>query len=235
MSKEFRFAIGSTVPLSEIWTVSVRRSDVYVIAAHPMNGAMKLSLHGSGVCQFALFQDFYDRYVAHSPSPTKSRTILRWTRSATPAWGGLCAATIHLSSCEHWEEPSPPSSSKKLVRLIPPPPDGWAVEVNFFYSAEDPDLQLSEGEPLLFVLSKFQLASGEFLTLIAGLARLPSDFFAFKPAPTAHAILSFGPDEDHDDQVGNVLFIVQDRVGSATIYSMHNMRLVRVPKDHTLT
>ncbi len=55
-SESFRFAIADNKVRSECWSVFANKSDVYLTAS-AYKRTLKVSLHGSGVCQIALLED----------------------------------------------------------------------------------------------------------------------------------------------------------------------------------
>lgn len=59
MAHRFRFAIGITIPLSEVWTLFCNRNDVY-LSNNAHRGMLKASLHASGVCQYAMLPDYFE-------------------------------------------------------------------------------------------------------------------------------------------------------------------------------
>lgn len=226
-TRKVRFAIARDEPFqvqSEIWTVFVRKSDVY-LTCDAIAGAMKLSLHGSGVCQYARLSEFHDKYA--DKINRKDRTIYRWRRQATPAIGPLHVASIVFAAYETWDHQEDYQNDKQTFYLAPPTP-GWGTEVAVLYSREDPDEHCGDTPPSEIYIARFQLENGDYVTIIPRPTPLPDGLFDQRIVPQETMMMSFGfsPSdlESHDLRGFSILTWETIANNGLLIWSLHNMR-----------
>lgn len=225
----FRFAIGSGTPLSEIWTVVSQGNDMYLTASS-QKSQMKVSMHGSRVCQYAMLPEFFEQHGPAIGKALENRTILRWKREPTPDEGGLCGFRIIFAADGSWPNAAsrPP---RKATQLIPPPPPGAVVEVGLFYSRECIVDHREEVHGDANLLTTVQLAGGDHVALLYTYQPYGPEFFSPMPIPSTHGFMThgfeFGPN-DHEVTGLTMHFIMQSHVGMATLYSLHNMTLSRI-------
>jgi hypothetical protein len=232
MSKNssFRFAIGDDKPYSETWSAWQSGSDFYLTnTAHKTT--LKISLHQSGICQVAMLQTFFEKHIEGKESAPEYRDILRWKRLSTPEFGPTVVTSILFASFEFWPEREN-ISAKKAVTWIPRPPDMFGQQVAVLYSKQDPDNHCGDTPPEGIYLKKFQLDNGDFVLLIPRLVPLAEDFFDFKVMPDYQSFITLGiDDEEIDDARGISTFQCLKRYdGYVEIFSLHNMRFMRVPE-----
>lgn len=227
-SNSFRFAISDASVRSECWTVFTNKDDVYLTGS-AYRKALKVSLHGSGVCQIALLEQFVAKHVEGRDERPEDRTILRWKRLTTPEGRGQVAATILFASYEFWPEQEEMPRSKPYTKLRPPP-DMHARMIDVVYSRDDPKRIAELGEWTDELLYSFQLPSGEFVALVQRVEPLPEGFFDFAPMPGRYGLsLGIGESEMDDARGISTFDCAQLYEGHACIRSLHNMRFVTVP------
>ena len=173
-SNTIRFAISDSKPRSECWSIWTNKNDVY-LAGSFYKDTLKVSLHGSGVCQVALLDEFFEKHVRGRDQGPEYRSILRWKRLPTPKERGQVAATILFASYEFWPEAEAIPASKTYTAL-PPPPDMYAVMVDIAFSLNDPAKAATLGGWSSELLFTTQLLNGEFVCVTHRLERLPADF-----------------------------------------------------------
>lgn len=226
-SKKVRFAIGRNKALSEIWTLSSHKNDIY-LSCESARGWIKLSIHGSGVCQLAFDSFHADQALATPAFPLADRTIKRWKRPPTPDVGPVLLTTIYFSAFETWAN-SQELECKKPTELIPPPPSGFALSVPIFISIDDPIEKCAPFEPEDIILGYFQIESGEYVTMLPAPVKLPADYFHFRPVSW---FMSVGAESeaDWDDARGISAVSFEGREdGGVDFHSMHNMRMATLP------
>jgi len=191
---------------------------------------LKVSLHQSGVCQIALLEGFFKEHIEWREDGPEFRSILRWKRLSIPEERGQVAASILFASDGVWPEQEAIPDSKPYTALTPPP-DMHGRRVDIVYSHDDPRhvAKLSGWtDELLF---STELANGEFVSLMQFVDPLPEDFFDFKPMPGRYGITHGIDDDELEDARGiSCLECSQRFEGHGYIYSLHNMRLMSVPR-----
>lgn len=231
-NKKIRFAIGREKALSEIWTLSSRKNDIY-LSCESTRGRIKLSVHGSGVCQLA-FDSLYVEEALKTPRfPLKDRTIRRWTRLPTPDAGPVHVTTIYFSAFETWGN-SQELECTKPTELIPPPPSGFALSVPIFLSKDNPTEKCAPFEPEEIILGYFRIETGEYVTMLTAPVRLPDDYFHFRELSW---FMSVGAEaeSDWDDARGISSVSFEGREdGGVDFHSMHNMRITTLPIETDL-
>lgn len=224
-----RFAIGENGKLySELWTLWHNKSDVY-LTSKSFGGRLKLSLHESGVCQYAFTQDFFSANENVFKPGFNDRTWHRWRRGHASPTSAVHAVTIVFASCQEWEdyEPAPDESAV----LLPRPPHGYCFEIAVIF-VPSPYAQFEPGDEAR-PIAEFGLPSGEFVSVFAGFNELPADYWDFRKIEGA--IVEFGDvtrnADDPDDVQGiSTIDLTHDEKGPFIIHSRHNMRLVTVPR-----
>lgn len=225
--KKLRFAIGSSESISEIWTLWGRKRDIY-LSCESMRGRIKLSIHGSGVCQLAFDSNYKDDVLATPKIPFTDRTIKRWRRTPTPPVGPIHLTNIFFSSFETWDN-SEEIACPKATELIPPPASGYAVVVSIFVSNDDPVDKCAPYEPQDIILGYFQIESGEYVTVLVAESQLPKGYFDFKNTPWFMGV-GANSDSDWEDARGISSISFEPREdGGVDFHSRHNMRIVSVP------
>ena len=228
-SSTFRFAIADSEPRSELWSVFTNRNDVYLTGS-AFKRALKVSLHASGVCQIALLEGFFTEQVEWRPDKPESRSILRWKRLPTAEDGGQVAASILFASHEFWREQLPIPASKPFTSLTPPP-DMHGRIVNAIFCRENPIHAAEMGGWTDDLLFSTQLPNAEFFCLKQQLEPLPKGFFDFAPLDAQYALSLDNLDGDLGDERGiSCLDCFQLFEGCGCIRSLHNMRIMKVPK-----
>lgn len=223
--KKLRFGVGDGGRLySEIWTLWNNRSDVY-LTSKAFGGRIKLSLHQSGVCQYAFSKDFWEANSGVFESGFKDRTWHRWRRPYAAKDKLVHVATVIFASCEQWNDYD--SVSNEAVALLTPPPHGYCFEVSIICST---DSYTAYSEPnAMGPLIEIELENGEYLTVWPVFSKLPSDYFDFRKIEGG--IVEFGPvlAGKGDDVRGiSVVHLTQLEGEPLRIHSSHNMRLVTV-------
>ena len=230
--KKLRFAIGQKEALSEIWTLFSRKNDVY-LSCESMHGRIKLSIHGSGVCQLAFAREHAKSALSTPRFPLNDRTIKRWKRETTPEFGPVYLASVFFSAYKTWDNTEAMQVSKP-AQLLPPPPDGFAVQVPIFLSRDDPTSKCSPFDPQDIILAYFQIESGEYVTLLPAAIPLPDDYFHFRPLSWFMGV-GAESEADWDDARGISSISFQERFdGGIDFHSCHNMRIQNIPVETDL-
>jgi hypothetical protein len=230
--KKVRFAIGVSDAISEIWTLSSRKNDIY-LSCVSMRGRIKLSVHGSGVCQLAFDAKHSDSALSTPRFPLKDRTIKRWKREDTPTVGPVYLASVFFSAYQTWDN-SEPILVSKPTELLPPPPDGFAIQVPIFLSRDNPLGKCFPFNPEDIILAYFQIESGEYVTLLPAPVRLPDDYFHFRPMSWFMGV-GAESDSDWDDARGiSAISFMERPDGGIDFHSRHNMRIRKIPVDADL-
>ena len=162
----FRIWVGSdSIRWTSIWRIWTGNttSDVY-IAPSRLGGVQKLSLHGSGVCQVSLTQEYWEKLVAEGKEEGPRRATPRWRRPETPKDGATLAVLLRFPT-DFLKTSKPVESAKKKKKrfFIEPADPGQSVDIGIFYSlqsAGDAKTALSEWGKALF---HADLPSGERL------------------------------------------------------------------------
>lgn len=225
----FRFVIADEKARSEYWTVFTNKNDFYLTTnAHKQ--ALKVSLHGSGVCQVALLEGFFAKEIEWRKERPTDRTILRWKRLPTPQLKGQVAASILFASYEFWPEQEEVPASKPHTRL-PPPPDMHGRSVHVIYSRTDPARVAKLGGWSDELLYSTRLPNGDYVALHTEVTPLPSDFFAYSAVGGPY-VLTLGIDEEEVDDARGIsaLECLHQREGHCDILSMHNMHLKKMTR-----
>lgn len=228
-----RFCVGRDGALSEVWTVLGRKSDVYIMS-QSMRGRIKLSCHGSGVCQLAFATPYADGIVSDNRLKFKDRTIQRWKRPPPPSNLPVHLTSIYLSAFGGWEAEDNVELTKATI-MLPPPEHGSAIEVAVFLSNSNPLERCAPYEPEEIILSYLQLASGQYVTLLPRVTPLPPDYFDFRKLDWFMAV-GHESESDFEDARGisSISFIGRSD-GGVDFHSRHNMRLLTVPAEFDLS
>lgn len=222
----FRFAVGNSAACSEIWTIVFQKSDVYLIA-NTQKGAIKVSLHGSGVCHYSMLQEFFNRMRPIFDQDIDQRTILRWKRGKTPSHRARVAFRLVFAADGKWPNADRQPPAKK-TRLLRPPPEGYQLEVVFTYSKQDPRRILDPFSLQNEVLWIHQLENQDFLTIFYHQEASKQNLFERRELPSEKGFISFGFELEKDQLEVDDLsmhYIQQEYEGMATVYSLHNVIL----------
>jgi hypothetical protein len=225
-----RFAIADTKPRSECWAIFTNKNDVYLTGS-AYKQALKLSLHGSGVCQIALLDNFFEKHISWRESSPDHRAILRWKRLPTPLFGGQCAASILFASFDFWPEHEAINASKKYIALKPPAKN-FARRVDVVFSRADPRHIAKLGDWTDELIFCKKLPNGEYVCLLQFLEPLSQSFFDFTPIESPYFVTLGLEEGEIDDARGiSALDCAIFHEGHGCIRSLHNMRIARVSID----
>jgi hypothetical protein len=224
---KIRFGIGEDGNrYSEIWKLWCNRSDVY-LTSKAFGGRIKLSLHQSGVCQYAFSKDFFDKSADLLKPAFPDRTWERWHRRIAIGKDIVHAATVIFSSSEEWNAYDVSGNVEAV--LLPPPPHGYCFEICLMFSAIPHSKYANPGDAV--PMREFVLDSGEFLSVWTTFSKLPNDYFDFQKI--GGGIVEFGPvlaGKGSDVRGISVVHLTRTDDGPLRIHSSHNMRLVTVKK-----
>lgn len=199
-----------------------------------MRGRIKLSVHGSGVCQLAFDSNYKDEILATPNIPFADRTIKRWRRAPTPPIGPIHLTNIFFAAFETWEN-SEETECIKATELIPPPASGHAVVVSIFVSKDDPIEKCAPYQAEDIMLGYFQVESGDYFTVLVAETPLPEGYFDFRKVPW---FMGVGADSEAgwDDARGISSISFEPRAdGGVDFHSKHNMRIMSVPVETDLS
>lgn len=120
-------------PRSALWRVFTGRktSDVY-IGARAIAGEVRVSLHERGPWRFA-FTEKHQRRPRSFVPPEEDRARYKWSRPAEFAPGLTRAFLIVVASSE-LRAPRGPDPLKKPAVWLPPPPEGYEIDINLFFA-----------------------------------------------------------------------------------------------------
>ncbi len=134
-SKSFRFGIGEDDRLmSSAWIIFPGKNDLY-LGLRNMAHSVKISVHGSGVCQFALTEKYWEQARTIAVNPPSDRCLTRWHRAPVPDQGVVEVLSIWFPSAHHSKSGQKPPA--KGFTLIKPAPSGKAVRVTIAESMEN--------------------------------------------------------------------------------------------------
>lgn len=161
---KFKFVVDAGDRRSAVWTVSVKKNDIYISSS--VSKQDKVSLHESGLNQWSM-QSETEKTAPFVP-PT-GRHFARWRNlEAKPGHPTKIFFVLIMESELRGGRPDP---GENVLRL-PPPSIGEAVQVNFFMLRDVSGSTNIQVESLpLFV---HQLADGRHLILIAQTKKLSS-------------------------------------------------------------
>ena len=154
--KDFKFIVGKQGERSsKVWSVKVRKSDVYIMNAQGKQH--KISLHKSGVCHSAVTKESCE----HFGMTPEQRTSVRWKLSLEDYESAVAFSLIfhydQLQSCEN---------SQGVIQEIPMPPINAAAVVQFVKTKannKDVAYELADG---LHLLRSIKLDADYVLTVI---------------------------------------------------------------------
>ena len=130
-----RFACGKPSERhSSVWAAWGRKSDYY-IGARGVLASSKISLHGSGVCRFALTERHFALLAERGLPQPEDRPFVKWRRSPTPQIGAVLTVVLVFPT-DYMTLEAPTSSHRKPVFMFEAARSGMAVEVGFFHSRE---------------------------------------------------------------------------------------------------
>ena len=141
--QRLRFAIGvGDYAFSSIWFIQQQKEDLD-LGVGRLGGFLKVSLHGSGVSQYALTSEYAAKLVP-SGRPADGRSFVRWRRPLPSAPPSKEVSAI-LFPFDLRLNPAQLIAKKpnKPVQVIPPAPIGSAVRLTIVESSVDPRAWLS--------------------------------------------------------------------------------------------
>ena len=166
-----RFAVRSesdTNLSSSVW-IAWRKNDDVFIANKGTAGAVKVSLHKSGLFRFALTAEL----ASHKPPITNGdRVLSRWS---LPDFRGLLHVqvfSLRFTVVENWHKEN--LAPGKPVVLLGNAPKGYFSEVAVFYSWSDPLAWHHTVWPTKNIVASCELSNGSFVTFRKRVAPLPS-------------------------------------------------------------
>lgn len=129
----YSFATGSADGLrSSVWRIFRRNNEVYV-APRSVANAMKLSLHSSRVCRFAVTEQHYQWMAEQGLEQPPDRLLVKWNRPETPEYGTLLLATIIMPT--DFLRAFGDVPNRRMI-WFEPPPSGMAIKAGLFLSQE---------------------------------------------------------------------------------------------------
>lgn len=156
---DFKFAVGSPDRLySEIWSVKIRHSDVYICNRHGKDH--KISLHESGICHSAVTREASGRFGLTA----QQRRAVEWT--VDTAHSGWADAFTLLLPYELLRPQPPDAPVPPQLLCIPCPDTPLAVAVKFLKTRADVGALTFEAPYPIHLLRSVRLASGECLTAV---------------------------------------------------------------------
>jgi hypothetical protein len=175
--RELRFSIssgkGTRASTWKCWSPSGKtKTDLY-IANREIGHALKVSLHESGKCHLAYFQNYW---LANTPRPhhhSNSRFVDKWEAPA-PLVPGLTLVlrivTPSLSANTRYEE-----TDYKKMNWLRNSPDGKATEIDIFLT--DPGLNVDgwPGKNTMKnqLVGSFELADGSIVWVLSMVIDMP--------------------------------------------------------------
>ena len=163
---KFRFGVFHEDKLiSSVWFMDNHGDDIY-LGVRGLSGKYKLSLHQSGVCQFAITSPHWNNLQSNNLDLPEDRTFARWKRQSTPEKGAILAAFITFPSAFLTQETEIPEFKKPLYLLESAPP-GQAVVVRLLFHAESPSELEGQLAQIGLPIISLQLPSGEHLSIVA--------------------------------------------------------------------
>lgn len=152
----FYISDGDDQPRSALWRAFCRKDDVY-LAPSNIAGALKLSIHRDGNCQYGTtalyFQKAKEQGIEEFPS------IARWRRPPTPEFGAVHLASVLFPT--DFLRSKTIAQPTKLKFAMPLAPPGHAIEVMLFYANVEPSL----AEKLL---RDRKITAFSYMTLLCG-------------------------------------------------------------------
>lgn len=172
MAKEvkYKIVVGDETLQSEVWTIIIRGSDVYLSSTGAKH--TKISLHRSGQAHWAIPSDVVPKVPF---VPDTGRFLAQWERSDVRM--GDMQAVFYLLFAQSELRPGARKGGEKAVHL-PAPPLDCAVRVDFAMSKplllplEEYPLEIHE--PLTPILTH-QLADTRLLVVTAHFVPVPED------------------------------------------------------------
>lgn len=165
-----RFAVGlANGPRSSIWrlwTSKKPKSDVY-LAARPIAGALKASLHQSGVWQVSFTSEYVSTLRSRGSWPRASRHVDRWRRPTEISRGITLAFRIVIPASELRVNPIQ-IPDEKPVSWVLSPSSGHATEFDVFFTKPEVSVSDWPGKRRMGTefISQALLSNGETLWLV---------------------------------------------------------------------
>lgn len=143
-------------PRSSLWRAFSHKDDVY-LAPRNIAGALKLSVHRDGNCQYGTTAPYFrkakERGIEEFPSLT------RWRRPSTPEVGAVHLASILFPT--DFLRSTTIAKPTKLKVALPLAPPGHAIEVMLLYANVEPSVAEN-------LLRNRGIAAFGFMTLLCG-------------------------------------------------------------------
>lgn len=219
MPKKYRFAVGSSRPICEVWSVAVSGEDVYA-AASSLGNILKVSLHKSGICKYSMREHVIENIVSSCESDKIERDVLRWRRLPTPDIGGVVAFRVVVFSYTSWVADEVYSTGKK-VDLIPCIDPDVGAEFCFVFSRNNPKHEILDSERVRFVAD---LGNETYFSIIAHHIKVTDEFVSRVKSHSTQLKTGFYPTEGVIEfRNYTVHQIVQEYEGHATLYSVQNV------------
>lgn len=160
-----RFCVqASNGSCSGVWKFWVNNSDFY-IAARPLAGSIKISLHESGHFRMAFLQKEIEAMRRRGQAVPQDRALFKWRRPENVPGAAVCTVTIRFPVAFIRGRPKKGTAKKPLI-TFELDAECKVAEVGFFYTREKPEIigpTLEEiGEPLFYT----QLPNGETVWMI---------------------------------------------------------------------
>lgn len=156
---KIKFVVGNADALcSKVWTVKIRRDDVYIMCGS--GKYHKVSLHGSGICHSALTSDQAEKFGV----PFEKRTNVRWT--ASPNENEYVIAFSALISYDQLDDKAGSMNTASNLLRIPTPPIGSVAAVYFVKAntgGKEIEYQLEDS---VHLLHSVKLHSGMFFSIL---------------------------------------------------------------------
>lgn len=131
----FYVADESDRPRSSLWRAFCHNDDIY-LAPRKIAGALKLSIHRDGNCQYGTTSHYFQK--ARGRGIERFPALARWRRRPTPELGGVHLASILFpTDFLRSTQIAKPTKSKVALPLAAP---GHAIEVMVFYANAEPSV-----------------------------------------------------------------------------------------------
>lgn len=218
-NSKLRFAISGRDPnkiSSAVWSCFRNGDDIY-IAPSSSSGTIKISLHASGICRYALTSQL----ASHNPPlPSSDRVISKWKRGSCAGVQHSHALSIKIATTSDWPEYE--KINNKKVTFLPRAPSNYCTEIAIFYSESDPLLWSSHRWPTKNILGRWQLSDETFVTFRRRVVEL--DFSIIQDAmQNAKGIVAIGYENPEIATSGPDWVVFTTSTNNfGTIYSVFN-------------
>lgn len=159
-------------PRSSLWRAFCHGDDVY-LAPRKIGGALKLSIHRDGNCQYGTTRHYVQK--ARAQGIDAFPPLARWRRPPTPESGAFHVASILFPT--DFLRSRTIARPTKLKFAIPLAPLGHAIEVMVFYASAEPSLaEQALRERGITAFSYMTLLCGEIAILAARQVPFEAEF-----------------------------------------------------------